>query len=285
MKYYELTFQISPYSEAASDVLSALLAEVGFETFVPEEETLHAYVQQSMFNEDDVNNLIAFFPIEDVQLTYTLTEPEDRDWNEEWESQGFEDIIIGHQLLVCDARNSQQRPETYDYTIRIEPRQAFGTGTHQTTQMLLSQLLQLPLNGKRVIDAGCGTGILGFLCLMRGADHLLAYDIDEWSVRNTQHNASLNNLDINKMEVRLGDSSAIADESDYDLLIANINRNILLADMHRFSAALAPTNAHLLLSGFYASDVPYLLDATSQYGLTLQNRIENEEWTMLLLGR
>lgn len=285
MKYYELTFQISPYSEAASDVLSALLAEVGFETFVPEEETLHAYVQQSMFNEEDVNNLIAFFPIEDVQLTYTLTEPEDRDWNEEWESQGFEDIIIGHQLLVCDARNSQPRPETYDYTIRIEPRQAFGTGTHQTTQMLLSQLLQLPLNGKRVIDAGCGTGILGFLCLMRGADHLLAYDIDEWSVRNTQHNASLNNLDINKMEVRLGDSSAIADESSYDLLIANINRNILLADMHRFSAALAPTNAHLLLSGFYASDVPYLLDAASQYGLTLQNRIENEEWTMLLLGR
>lgn len=312
MKYFELTFLCEPASETINDVLSAILADVGFETFMTNEEgNLQAYIQQSLFDEATLADLLATFPLPDVSIRYEKREPADINWNETWENEGFEPIYIDNQLVVCDTRhevnvNDDDNVDVNDddndddnangggnkmRRLLIHPRQAFGTGSHQTTRMLLSTLLQMKVEGLRVIDAGCGTGILGFLCLMQGASYVLAYDIDDWSVRNTQDNAILNELDINKLDVLHGDSSVLIDaainrpdEEKFDLLIANINRNILLGDMTRFMRSLRPS-ARILFSGFYEEDVPYLLDAAAPYGFKLELKRNDGEWAMLLLQK
>lgn len=299
MKYYEYTLYIKPYSQDAADVLSALLAEQGFETFVTErdadtdEEVLKAYVQQSLCNADAIDEMLQCIPFPDVKVSYNVSEPEDKDWNEEWEKEGFEPIRIDKEILICDTHHAAQfADDDYVHRILIHPRQAFGTGSHETTRMILRQLLELELKDKCVVDAGCGTGILGLLCLQLESKFVFAYDIDEWSTRNTADNAELNfPLDEQgvttgeRLQIVLGDASCLAEQKDYDLLIANINRNILLGDIPRFSKALASKNVKLLLSGFYRSDVPYLLDCAAQYGFYLEKENHDGEWTMLLLGR
>lgn len=294
MKYYEYTFCIEPYSETSNDVLSALLAEAGFETFVPEEEAgcLKAYIQQQLCDDETIVALVQAFPLPCTTITYSVLEPDDRDWNEEWEKEGFEPITIGSDLLICDTNHvAQFEHETFRHRILIHPRQAFGTGTHQTTRMILRQLMTMPLAGRRVVDAGCGTGILSFLCLQKEASHVFAYDIDEWSTRNTIDNAELNFADDQsvlkgeRLNVALGDVACLTDEYDYDLLIANINRNILLGDIPQFARTLKEHGAQLLLSGFYASDVPSLLERASEFGFTLKEKQHDADWTMLLLER
>lgn len=288
MKYYELVFQTNPCSETINDVLSALLAEVGFETFIPNEDgCLQAYIQQSFYDQEAVYNVLADFPLPDVSISYEMNEPADENWNETWENEGFQPICVEGKLVICDTRHDVD--EELD-KILIHPRQAFGTGSHQTTRMILSTLLDMDLTGKTVIDAGCGTGILGFMCLKKGADRILSYDIDEWSVSNTLDNARLNNLDLEKIDVRLGDSSVLEDvisaqnEDKCDLLIANINRNILLGDIPRFVKSLKSTS-NILFSGFYEEDVDYLLEATKEYGFQLKEKKNDGEWAMLLLSR
>ena len=246
MKYYKVEFRVEPMSEEACDVLSALLAEAGFETFVPTDEGLTAYVQQSMYSEEAVRAITADFLMPDVSITFRCEEAPDEDWNETWEAEGFEPIVLDD--LVCVHDTHHPAPARCEYDIIVNPRMAFGTGSHPTTQQILRQLCIMPLEGKRIIDAGCGTGVLGFLCSMRGASEVFAYDIDEWSVENTRINAELNG--VSAIIIKEGDASVLPQEGDYDLLIANINRNILLADMPRFAKALR-ADGQLLMSGFY----------------------------------
>lgn len=285
MKYFRLTFHLSPSTEMHNDVLSALLADIGFETFVTDEENnLQAYVQQALFDEQNMEQLITEFPLPDTTIEYVKDEPENKDWNETWEEEGFQPITIDERLVVCDTHHEITQPVN-GCKILIHPRQAFGTGSHQTTRMLLNQLLDMPLESLSVIDAGCGTGILGFCCLKQGASHVLGYDIDEWSVENTLNNAALNfDKNDNRLQVKLGDSSVLEGEEPVDLLIANINRNILLGDMKRFSEALKP-HGQLLLSGFYNTDAAILIKDAAQYGFKLKQERHDEEWTMLLLER
>ncbi|MBQ0050286.1 MAG: 50S ribosomal protein L11 methyltransferase [Bacteroidales bacterium] len=284
MKYFELSFHLTPYSETAADVLSALLADAGCESFMPneEEKVLLAYVQTNAYDEKAIEELLEFFPMTDVDIRFDKKEAEDRDWNEAWEEEGFEPIVVDDRLAVCDTKH--ERPDT-ELCILIHPRQAFGTGSHQTTRMLLTQLLEMPLEGRKVVDAGCGTGILGFLCLMRGAAALLAYDIDEWSVENTLLNASLNpTVEAGRMEVRLGDAAVLADTHDADLLIANINRNILVGEMPRYVAALkSAPQTRLLLSGFYEQDIAFLLEHCAPFGLEVETKRTDGEWAMLVM--
>ena len=158
----------------------------------------------------------------------------------------------------------------------IQARQAFGTGTHQTTQMIISTLLSLQLHGKRVLDCGCGTGILGIVASKLGANNVMAYDIDEWSVENTRHNAQLNNAD--NIKVLQGDASIVTHFNEkFDVIVANINRNILLHDMPMFKRVLA-NNGILILSGFYANDVPLLEQKAAPLNLTLTEVKEKDEW-------
>ena len=280
MKYYEVTVCVSPYSEDACDILSALLADCGFETFVPTEQGITAYVQQAVFDESALKDTIEQYPLPDYTIRYEVSEAPDEDWNQAWEEEGFEPIILDDLVCVHDTKHTDVPACRYD--IIINPRMAFGTGTHPTTQQILRQLCQMSLEGLRIIDAGCGTGVLGFLALKCGASEVFAYDIDEWSVENTKINAELNGL--TNIVIKEGDASMLSQTADYDLLIANINRNILLGDMPRFAQALK-TNAQLLLSGFYEADAPLLIEKGKELGFELEKQTCENGWAMLLLVR
>lgn len=278
MKYYEVSFHIIPMTEVAGDILSALLGEVGFETFSTTDTGVDAFVQQTMWNEDAVNQVLVDFPLADVKITYSVQEAPDEDWNQAWE-ETFRPINL--DKLVCIHDHRFPADEGVQYDICINPRLAFGTGSHQTTRMLLRALTSMELKGKRVIDAGTGTGILAILCAMREAKDVFAYDIDEWSVNNALENAALNNCG-EQILIRLGDASVLEDVCQRDLLIANINRNILLADMPRFVETLNK-GGRLLLSGFYVSDAQALLDAASAFGFQLEQQWTDEEWCALCM--
>lgn len=272
MKYLELHFHIIPDNEAAGDVLAALLADAGCETFVPADDGLIAYVQQTLYDEISINEAIdstcAAFPLP-PSITFESTEAPDENWNATWEAaHHFDPIQLPNGEDVC-----------------IVPRQAFGSGEHETTRMMLSLLSEtadvssslLPLAGSTVIDAGCGTGILGIAALKLGAHQVFAYDIDEWSVRNAIENYTRNGLQATIVE---GDAGILATAPEADLLMANINRNILLADLPAFVERLKPAG-HLLLSGFYEADVPSLTQAATSLGLRLLTTRADGEWRAL----
>lgn len=279
MKYYEVNFTLEPYMEAYADAFTASLAEIGFETFVPSGNGLQAYIQQTVFEEEELNKAIAEFPISDVRIRYEVAEAEYEDWNAIWEEEGFHPIVIDDTIVIHDVKHSDVPDLPYDIT--ISPKLAFGTGSHQTTRMILRELAKLELIGKKVIDAGTGTGILSIMCIKRGASEVFAYDIDEWSVENTKDNLLLNGIH-NQVRVELGDASMLNRTGNADLLIANINRNILLKDMKLFSEKLL-TKGMLLLSGFYEEDEPLLQEAAQKEGLTMMKKEVEEGWCMLLL--
>lgn len=288
MKYYETKFTFSPYSDDAADLLAALIADAGFESFNNDGEKLLAYVQTTLYDESMLNDIISTFPLSDVKINFTVSEVEDQDWNTTWEQQGFDPIIIGKECIIYDANH----PESIDgmvtdgeqpMLVAIEARQAFGTGTHQTTQMIVERLLHSNLGGKRLLDCGCGTGILSIVASKCGALDVVGYDIDEWSVRNTQHNAELN--DVDNITVYEGDSSVLSHVSGlFDVVVANINRNILLGDMSRFVDVMLP-HAHLILSGFYEDDADILVNKAHEFNLTEIYREITDSWTMLELVR
>ncbi len=280
MKYYEVKFSLSPYSEDAGDVLSALLADIGFETFSPSADGLTAYIQQSLFKEEELRGLVEEFIFPAVSVSYHVEEAPDEDWNQTWENEGFAPIVINDLLCVHDTKHTDVPPCRYD--IIINPRMAFGTGTHPTTRQILHHLCNTPLQGKRIVDAGCGTGVLGILCALRGAQHIFSYDIDSWSVENTHINAQLNQVE--NLTVREGDVCVLPQEGDYDLLVANINRNILLSDIPRFARALTP-DGRMLLSGFYEADAPMLIEKGKDLGFSPELQQSADGWAMLLLRR
>ena len=310
MKYFEVEFTISPYSADASDVLAAIAGEAGFETFEETETGLNGYVQQSLFDVSVLNTALKDFPFEDTTISYDIREAEDRDWNEQWEQEGFEPIIISrdwrvgsgernvHTLVINDGRHL---PDSSLFTansslltsIEIDAKLAFGTGTHETTRMICSTLLDLfghlsPLSALhsplRVLDCGTGTGILSICALKLGAKKAIGYDIDEWSVDNARHNAVINQVD-DRFTSLLGDVSILNKvEGSFDLVMANINRNILLNDMSQFVSKMN-VGATLILSGFYTDDCPILIEKAQTLGLTLQLQKEDQQWACLVLKR
>ena len=293
MKYFEVTCEIRPFSQDAADVLSAMLAEIGFESFSVGEDALLAYIQQSVWSEAEMQQVVQGFCLPGVSISYSCAEAPDEDWNQVWEEEGFQPVVVSEDIVVHDVKHSDVPPATYD--ILITPRLAFGTGSHATTRLILRLLAQLDLEGKHVIDAGTGTGILAIMAVKRGAASVFAYDIDEWSVENTKDNLLLNHLPTKDLKdlkdfkdlkvpcvvVACGDSSLLEGCEKADLLIANINRNILLQDLPRFAASLKP-KGRMILSGFYLSDVPVLTEATVQHGFSLLQTESEGEWAMLL---
>ena len=281
MKYFEVDFTISPYSADASDVLAAMAGEAGFETFEETETGLKGYVQQSLFDVSALKAALEDFPFEDTTIGYDIREAEDRDWNEQWEQEGFEPIIISDNLIIHDGRHLPD--STPDIAIEIDAKLAFGTGTHETTRMICSTLLELQPKG-RVLDCGTGTGILSICALKLGAQEAVGYDIDEWSVDNARHNAVINQVD-NRFTSLLGDASILYKvEGTFDLVMANINRNILLNDMPQFVSKMN-ADATLILSGFYTDDCQTLIEKAQTLGLTLQQQKEDQQWACLVLTR
>lgn len=283
MKYFEVDFQLSPLSQDACDILAALTADAGFETFEETQHGIRGYVQQPLLDRQALEDIVNNFPIIGTNIIYTISEAEDKDWNEQWEQEGFEPIIVGNnRLAIHDGRHLSSRPA--DISVEIDARLAFGTGTHETTQMICEWMLDMPMKGLRVMDAGCGTGILGIIALKLKASHVTAYDIDEWSSDNTRHNAIINCVD-SQLSVYCGDASLLDSKTaDYDLVLANINRNILLNDIPRF-CQIMKQDAKLILSGFYTEDIPLLEARGKELGLTLTGTKNRDKWASIIMQR
>lgn len=286
MKYLVAEFKIECQDgmiQIARDLLTDALGEAGFETFEDTEDGIKGYVQESLFDENAMNDVISNFMLPDVSINANIQEAEYKNWNEEWEEAGFERININDSITIYDARHDDGNGIASGISIGIETKQAFGTGTHETTRMIVSTLLNIDLKGKRVLDCGCGTGILGIAASKLGASEVMGYDIDEWSSENAIHNAELNS--VGNMKVMLGDASVLKSvEGKFDVVLANINRNILLADMPAFVSVMADESL-LILSGFYASDVDLLIEKASSLGLSKIDSKSDSEWTCLVLKK
>lgn len=286
MKYLVAKFKIATSEDllqVCKDLLADSAAEAGFESFEETPNGLEAYVQKELFDKDALDASIADFPIEGTDISYTIEDAEDKDWNEEWEEQGFDPICVDDQVLIYDAKHPELHPTTSPdhIEIGIEAKLAFGTGNHETTRMIVSTLLNMNLYKMRVLDCGCGTGILGLVASKLGASEVVGYDIDEWSVENAKHNAQLNGVD--NLEIYFGNASVINHISGvFDVVLANINRNILLEDMKSFRSVLNE-GGYMILSGFYEEDIPVLLEKAKKFGLYESGRRTDNNWACLVL--
>jgi ribosomal protein L11 methyltransferase len=288
MEYLVANFKIISSNEllqTARELLADGAAEAGFESFEDTEEGLKGYVQKDFYDKEKLDECIEEFPIENVKISYSIENAENKDWNEAWELAGFDPICVDDTVLIYDAKHQEDLhpAQASDHIeIGIDAVQAFGTGTHETTQMIVSTLLNLDLDGKRVLDCGCGTGILGITAAKLGAKDVVGYDIDEWSVENAKHNAKINGIE--NIEIYEGDAHVLNHISGvFDLVMANINRNILLQDMESFKSVMNH-GAQLILSGFYEEDVTLLLEKAKTLGLSEKGKKKNGNWICLLLG-
>lgn len=288
MKYLQITFKVSPDTELVRELLVAMAGEAGCDSFSEEEDMVKGYCLEDVFDEQTLKEGISNFILPDTKIEYKIEKAEDKNWNEEWEKAGFAPIIINDSCVICSVK--EENPQALianaesnkPLIIRIDPKQAFGSGTHETTQMIVAQLLGMDLKGKNVLDCGCGTGILSIVAGKCGARKVCGYDIDEWSVRNTIENAATNNV---MLEVKEGNKQVISDFNEkFDVVIANINRNILLADMPAFVEAMKP-QATLILSGFYEEDVALLEEKAVSLGLKKSQCQANRSWTCLTFHR
>lgn len=276
MKYLEFVFRTTPCTETVNDVLSAVLGEVGFESFIEQTDGIAAYIQKQLFNEESFKEALAEFPLPNTQIEYSYQDAEDKDWNEEWEKNFFQPIIIGDRCIIHSTFHRDVPKAEYD--IVINPQMAFGTGHHETTSLIINELLDSNLQGKSLLDMGCGTSILAILARMRGATSCTAIDIDEWCVRNSLENIALNHVD--NITVFQGDASSLADQGPFDVVIANINRNILLNDMKHYSARMN-SEAELLMSGFYVADIPAIQAEAERNGLHFIHHKEKNRWAVV----
>lgn len=277
--YIELRLDMTPCSETATDVMAALLCDYGYESFVPDEVGLTAYIKKELFDADAVNTVIADFPME-IKITCAHDVVEGQDWNSEWEKNYFKPIIVGDKCVIHSSFHKDI--PTLPYDIVIDPKMAFGTGHHATTSLIIEQLVDAPLTGKSVIDMGTGTGILAILSLMRGANSVSAVEIDPVAHANAIENLRINNAEA--IDLRLGDASMLPSLPKADYFIANINRNIITADIANYNQALNDGGV-MLLSGFYEADIEVVLSFAQPLGLKYVSHTVKDNWTCLRLAK
>lgn len=269
--YIEYVFEVSP-KEPATEILIAELGEIGFESFVESEYGVTAYIQKNDWKENILEDVF-ILKSEAFSIDFKYNEIAQTNWNAEWE-KNFNPIQVDDLVSI---RAPFHTNPNLKYDIVIEPKMSFGTGHHETTHMMVQHLLNLDLADKKVLDMGCGTGILAIFAEMKGAQPIDAIDIDAWCYENSIENVERNNC--KNISVYEGDA-ALLDNKKYDVIIANINRNILLNDMKKFTKCLNEEGV-LLLSGFYKEDIPVIDLEVSKYGLTLNKTIKRNNWVAL----
>lgn len=274
MNYIEVKFIAKSEESYVFDLLATYLGEIGFESFEEINDGILAYIDDKLFDEELMVQLVKNFPYaNDIQ--YKITEIKQVNWNEEWEKNFFEPIIIGNECLIHSTFHKNLPKAKYD--IIIDPKMAFGTGHHETTSLMIAEILKMDLEGKSVLDMGCGTAVLAILAAMRGAKPVTAIDIDTWCIENSIENIEKNG--VGEISVQLGDASLLEDQH-YDIIIANINRNILLSDIKKYSACLSKGGA-LYMSGFYTEDIPLIEKEANNYHLILKSYKEKNNWVVV----
>jgi ribosomal protein L11 methyltransferase len=271
MDYIEVIFTCVPNNEIVNSVLSATLLEIGYESFVENEDGTTAYIQGEVFDREKLDEIVHDFPV-NAEITYAYKTIEERNWNEEWEKNYFQPLIIDNKCMIQSTFHNM--PTRYEYNIYVDPKMAFGTGHHQTTELMIREILKNDLEGKSLLDMGTGTAILAILASMRGADPITAIDIDEWAYNN-----AIENLHLNKIEnvvVKTGGAELLGDAA-YDIILANINRNILLNDIHLYASVLNP-GGYLYMSGFYVEDIDVITEECKRSGLTFCCNTEKDHW-------
>ena len=276
MRYFEVKFRTIPCTTTVNDVLSAFLGEIGFESFVEYNDGIKGYIQQPIYNEKTLKETIEKIPLENISISYETELMEDKDWNEEWEKNFFQPIVIGNRCAIHSTFHKDVPKAEYD--ILINPQMAFGTGHHETTSLILGELLDAELLNKSLLDMGCGTSILAILAAMRGAKPITAIDIDTWCVDNSKENILLNKID--NITVELGDASTLKGREPFDIIIANINRNILLHDMSSYAACMHK-NSEIFMSGFYVEDIPLIQKKAESLGLEFISYKEKNNWAVV----
>jgi ribosomal protein L11 methyltransferase len=273
MDYQGLIFKISPLFPAR-DILTARLAEIGFESFVESEDGLEAYIPQSDYNKEEVLK-IQELNSNEWSISFEEKSFEDQNWNATWEAT-FQAIEVGDFVRVRAPFHEEK--QGFRHEVLIQPQMSFGTGHHQTTYLIMKNMADLDYKEKEVLDMGCGTGILAILAEKLGAKKIDAIDIDPWSFQNTQENIELNSS--KQIQAILGGVEAIPDRK-YDVIIANINRNILQAQLPRYAEAMK-VGASLYLSGFFETDVPVLQEQAASLGIQMIKVDDKEGWAMYL---
>jgi ribosomal protein L11 methyltransferase len=277
--YYALRLDVQPCCTDATDLLAYLLGEAGYESFVPDEKGLTAYVRAELFSDDAVRNALADFPF-DAIVTASSELVEGQDWNAEWERNYFKPIVVGDRCVVHSSFHTDV--PTAEFDIVIDPKMAFGTGHHATTSLILTRLLDMDLSGRPLIDVGTGTGILAILAAMRGAVPVAGIEIDRFAWENACENVRLNSHP--EIAMLCGDAALLEALAPADVVVANINRNVILADIARYAAAMRP-GATLLLSGFYEADCPMVEEAAIAAGLEPCGRTTRDSWACVELRK
>lgn len=270
MEYTKVNVIITPLNSIANDLLMAQLGDLGFDSFCESETGFEAYIPSKDYQSEVVNQLE--LPFDGVQLSFETEVIPDQNWNKVWEDNFFQPIVIGQDCVV---RSSFHPPvDGIKYDILIDPKMAFGTGHHSTTSLMVQHILETEMTDQRILDMGCGTGILGMLCSMRGCQSVLGIDIDEWAYNNAIENMELNHIE--NMEIQLGGAELLKDQS-FDIVLANINRNILLEDMQNYADVLKPGGL-LLLSGFYSEDLEIITKETQKHQLGYLSHKTDNNW-------
>ena len=272
--YLEFNFNITPL-KPWDEILMAELIQVGFDSFTEEHDGILAYIPKELFNEYEMKSL-NIFSNDDVKISYTFQEMPNINWNEEWE-KNFDPINVEDKVLI--------RAEFHDanpgmHEIVIQPKMSFGTGHHPTTHLMIQQMLDMDFKDRSVLDMGCGTSVLAIFAKQNGAGRTVAIDIDEWSVENSIENAERNGVEL---DISQGTADNLGSEK-FDIILANINRNILISDIPAYVSVLNDSG-QLLLSGLCFFDVDDVLQVCNEQGLTLKNKQQREEWMSLLLEK
>ncbi|MDR1729204.1 MAG: 50S ribosomal protein L11 methyltransferase [Prevotellaceae bacterium] len=271
MDYLEFLFYYDTENAFIGDLLAVELAEIDFESFVDDENGLKAYIPVEKWNEEALKEKLDVFPFASG-ISCSQTFVQGQNWNEEWEKNYFQPIVIGGDCVIHSTFHKDIPKAKYD--IVIDPKMSFGTGHHETTSLMIEEILKADLTGKSLLDMGCGTAVLAILAAKRGADPVLAIDIEEWAYNNSLENTAMNGE--SQIEVQRGDAGLL-DGNFFDVILANINRNILLEDMHKYAACMKP-GAELYMSGFYREDVPVIDEEAKKHNLQQLSVNEKNRW-------
>lgn len=275
MNYKEITFTVTPYSEDIADVIIAELGNIGYDGFSYTDNGFTTYIPDNHFNEKAIAELdILSFLSPNFKIRWTCSNIQNQNWNKTWEDN-FTPIIIKDRILI--RAGFHPGIENIEYEIIIEPEMSFGTGHHSTTALMLETILDYTaqIKGKRILDMGCGTGILSIMAAKTGATDVTGIDIDEWAYNNAQKN--IDNNHIHHISVKIGDVSLLQQENNFDVILANINRNILLRDMQQYVNKLN-TDGYLFISGFYTEDLSLLQQEAERLNLEYLNHKTDHNW-------